>query len=327
MHAAVRTDTGHGMDDAGRAMSGPVPALPARRSRGPAAWCPARSANYTAWAFPEVSMPTKSKRPRTTATARPRGPAAPPPQSEQDALLDTLRPVVEMLGGMLGDNIEIVLHDLRSPARSIVAIGNGHVSGRGVGDSILSGPKDDAGFVELHREVHGNGRISSSVINDYPTATGGGRKLRSATVLYRDGAGEPFAALCLNADMTVVEMAHSWLDQMLHRRSQPAAPAVTSSQMDTLMQEIIADAVTRFTKPAKLMDKEEKLYAVEAMMRRGLFLVRNSVGQAAKALGVTRFTIYNYLDEIRKRDQSHAAADIPERANATRTGGRRKSGA
>lgn len=34
------------------------------------------------------------------------------------------------------------------------------------------------------------------------------------------------------------------------------------------------------------------------LKRRGFFMLRDSIEDAASALGVTRFTIYNYLNEL-----------------------------
>jgi predicted transcriptional regulator YheO len=87
-----------------------------------------------------------------------------------------------------------------------------------------------------------------------------------------------------------------------------AAPAPSRSargeepEMDTLMKEIISDAVHTFGKPVASMTKDEKIHAVQAMMQRGLFMVRGGVERAAAALHVSRFTIYNYQEELRRRD-------------------------
>jgi predicted transcriptional regulator YheO len=235
-------------------------------------------------------------------------------------VFELLEPVVTLLGGMIGENIEVVLHDLTVPDASVQAIANGHVSGRNVGDPILSGPRQDAGFRELYRDVEGTGRLSWSIVDEYRTTNAAGRSLRSATLLFRDGDGVPVAALCLNADMTVFEMAHGWLEQILHKQAQPAridaAPGAVG--LEAMMQEIIDEAVKRFMKPPELMNKDEKMYAVEAMMQRGLFLIRNSVEQVAAALGVSRFTIYNYLEQIKRR--SGGAQPPASRARRTRGG-------
>ncbi|MGE8311970.1 MAG: helix-turn-helix domain-containing protein, partial [Pseudomonas protegens] len=42
-----------------------------------------------------------------------------------------------------------------------------------------------------------------------------------------------------------------------------------------------------------------KLDAVRQMQERGVFIVKGGIEKAAAALGVTRYTIYNYLEQIR----------------------------
>jgi HTH domain len=87
----------------------------------------------------------------------------------------------------------------------------------------------------------------------------------------------------------------------------PEAPA----GIDALMKEIIVEAVHKFGKPVSAMGKDEKNHAVETMLQRGLFMVKGGVERAATALGVTRFTSYNYLDALRQR--SADASLLPER--------------
>jgi predicted transcriptional regulator YheO len=219
--------------------------------------------------------------------------------AERRQLMNALHPVVRMLGTIVGRHVEVVLHDLTRPRRSIVAIANGQVSGRSIGQSILSGPKEDRGFEAAQSMLLERGEAVHSVIGGYPTLSRTGSRLKSSTVVFRDSAGEPFAALCLNADLGVVEAAHAWLGQLLQpARTEPPA-GNEEPQLDVLMQEIISDAVHRLGKPVKLMNREEKIQAVRIMMQRGLFIVKGGVAHAAEALGVTRFTIYNYLDALR----------------------------
>ncbi|MHC1479131.1 helix-turn-helix transcriptional regulator [Frateuria aurantia] len=228
---------------------------------------------------------------------------------ERKALLGVLRPIITVIGNVVGENVEVVLHDLTQPENSILSIINGHVSGRQVGDSILSGPDQDKGFVELLRTTEVDTETGHSIISGYQTFTRDGRELQSSTVIFRDHAGTPFASLCVNADLAVVVQAHALLQSLLNVRTDPSPSTTgTAAGVDVLMREIISDAVKRFGKTVGAMNKEEKVHAVEAMMERGLFIVKGGIGRAASALGVTRFTIYNYLDVIKQRNGPASAA-------------------
>ena len=47
--------------------------------------------------------------------------------------LEEYIPIVKFIASMMGENCEVLLHDVRNPENSIVAIENGHISGRRVG--------------------------------------------------------------------------------------------------------------------------------------------------------------------------------------------------
>ena len=221
-------------------------------------------------------------------------------QAERAAVINALRPVVPMLAAMAGTHLEVVLHDVGRPENSVIAIANGHISNRAVGSSVLEGPHDDKGFAAATRVVSRDGAVHS-LVDGYTTVTADGRTLKSASAIFRDASGVPFATLCLNVDVSLFQATHAWMEQMLQpfRQAQALAPApaVEAPQMDVLMQEIIGDAVS----PAK-MSKEEKIQAVREMQRRGLFIVKGGVQRAAAALKVSRFTIYNYMEELRRRE-------------------------
>ena len=51
-------------------------------------------------------------------------------------LIKSLIPLVKTIALTFGKNCEVVLHDLSDPQSSIVAIENGHVTGRKIGDPI-----------------------------------------------------------------------------------------------------------------------------------------------------------------------------------------------
>jgi len=61
---------------------------------------------------------------------RKRGEKSPIVKGSVDNFLENLKPVVDGIDTIFGKNCAVVLHDLRNLERSIVAIDNGHVTGR-----------------------------------------------------------------------------------------------------------------------------------------------------------------------------------------------------
>lgn len=223
-------------------------------------------------------------------------------EMERQLVMSTLQTVVSVLEEVLYENIEVVLHDLTRPENSVVAIANGHVTNRSIGDSILAGPKGDKGF-ENAKELASSTGQQNTIIADYRTVNSDGVELHSATAVFRDSDGIPFAGLCFNSDTTVPEMAQRWLNAIVNKSPRVSPPPKPAEKVENLMDDIITSNIHRYGKPVEEMNREEKLSAVDAMQKGGLFIVRGGVNRAAKALGVTRFTIYNYLEELKNRSE------------------------
>ena len=221
---------------------------------------------------------------------------------EKVMILDTPKHVVACLGHALGRDVEIVLHDLDDPGKSVIAIVNGEITGRKVGSPIVSGPLDDVGLNKLIDHKNAVTDEPATLVTGYRSRTRTGRELDSTSVFFRDEAGDAFAALCINVDRTRLREVQSIVGDLLGENSgsAPKAEASENVNVDTLISEIIEDGIRSTGKPVSIMTKEDKMDAVRHMNGRGLFLIRASVDMVAANLAVSRFTIYNYLDELRK---------------------------
>ena len=69
-----------------------------------------------------------------------------------------------------------------------------------------------------------------------------------------------------------------------------------------LAKAIVREAEEQLAKNVNSMTREEKLQVLKRLSESGVLIVRGGVAIAAHALGVTRFTIYNYLDLLRERE-------------------------
>ncbi|OAI84720.1 helix-turn-helix transcriptional regulator [Pseudomonas putida] len=219
--------------------------------------------------------------------------------SERQLVLNVLHATVRMLGTVLGRNTEVVLHDLTRPEHSVLAIVNGHLSGRQVGSPILAGPRHDRGFDAVLHAALEKGSQAPVVIGNYPTLGHDGKAFRSATAVFRDAAGEPFASLCVNTDLSGIAAAQACLEQLLATAEDPAQPPAQPPDLEQLMTRIIDGALQDARARGVRFGKAQKLEAVRQMHDGGLFIVKGAVEKAAAALGVSRYTVYNYLEEIR----------------------------
>lgn len=225
---------------------------------------------------------------------------------ERERILAMLGALVEPLGQALPATTEVVLHDLSKLPQSIVAV-VGDVTGRKVGD-----PATD---VLLEHLVTGD----DNHLVGYSTRLPNGREMRSSTIIMRDSEGVPCAALCVNTDVSTWLDVRRLVDTMMGPRQEsssppdvgqePALPRTESSDgkptgetfahdVEELAAYLIHDAISEVGIPVALMRKEHKVRVVAQLQSRGLFLLRDGVETVASSLQVTRFTIYNYLNEL-----------------------------
>ncbi len=78
------------------------------------------------------------------------------------------------------------------------------------------------------------------------------------------------------------------------------APRGTFTHVDDVLGELLAAAQAEIGRPIADMSRAEKQRLVRFLDERGAFSLRKSVEAVADILGVSRFTVYNYLDSVRR---------------------------
>jgi predicted transcriptional regulator YheO len=229
--------------------------------------------------------------------------------ANQDWLIESLTEFVKPLSRILPTDSEVVLHDLRKLPNSIVALA-GNVTGRRVGDPATN--------VLLQQVVQG---LVHDLIG-YETKTADGRRLRSSTSIIRDADGGPTAALCINTEVS--DDADAEPDGLPWRDTETAEDAgrpahgvrldpngaadprneVFVRDVEELAMVLLEEAIAAEGVPVSAMKKRNKVSVVTRLHSVGMFLLRDAIEIVAGALMVSKFTIYNYLNEIGASPQS-----------------------
>ena len=81
----------------------------------------------------------------------------------------------------------------------------------------------------------------------------------------------------------------------------PRHHAVPSADLSDGLARLIADVEAELGGRLASLGRPEKQRAVRLLEERGAFEMRRSAETVAEALGVTRFTVYNYLNRGRDR--------------------------
>jgi predicted transcriptional regulator YheO len=206
--------------------------------------------------------------------------------NEDQRIFELLSRLTTTLGALLGQSTEVVLHDLRKTDRTIVAISNPQVTGRKVGDTL-----DSLGhhLFESH---------NFEDMANYETRTKTGKVLRSCSVFVRDDCGTAIGALCVNQDVSALVKLRDWLDQMLET-SKPAEDARIDNNVEDVLSQLIEDAIASTGRTPTEFSREDKIAVISYLDARGAFLIRYSMEKVALLLGISKFSIYNYLNDMR----------------------------
>lgn len=204
-----------------------------------------------------------------------------------------LRPVMSAIAAAVGPHCEVVLHDLdpanRDLAHSIVAIENGHVTGRSVG-----GPSTNLGLHVVHDEAADHDAFG------YRGRTADGRVVNCSSVYYRNRAGQVVAALCINLDLTPLTDLQLQLSALLPG-GQGAPTEFFAADGEAVLEELVAAAVAELGSPIRQLDRAGRQAVVDLLDQRGAFNLKKAATRIATQLRVSRVTIYADLDEVRSR--------------------------
>lgn len=213
--------------------------------------------------------------------------------------LDFLLPMMEGIAGQFGDNCEVVLHDhSQGLESSIIAIINGHVTGRKVGD-----PSSNLGLEVLRgSDVNGDR-------HNYFTKTREGKTLRSTSVYLRNNHKQVIGALCINLDISDILQAEKMLNKMAGRPDNAPASSrevneVFVKDVSELLDYLIAECMTLIDVPVSNMTRQDKLNAIKFFDDKGVFLIKKSGERICEFLNISKYTLYAYLGELRGEDPS-----------------------
>ena len=203
--------------------------------------------------------------------------------------MDALKQIAKGIAGHFGSSCEVVIHELseRSADSSIVAIENGHVSGRKPGD----GPS------HIVLEQLGQEDPDAEDQIGYLTRTPDGKILKSSSIYIRDGQGKIAAILGINFDISALQMFENALHEIIspdqHEQKEPER--ITLNVAD-LLDDLIRQADELVGKPVALMTKDDKVKAIRYLNSTGALLITKSGDKIAKHFSISKYTLYSYLD-------------------------------
>ena len=191
------------------------------------------------------------------------------------------------IAAQFGSSCEVVVHDLsRHPDHSIVAIVNGHVSGRKVGDG--------ASHVVIEQLQSNDPEPKDHLC--YLTKTPDGKILKSSTVYIRNSKGKVSAIFSINYDISRLMMVEGALRELISTGEEAPSEPEKIININDMLDDLIEQSVALVGKPVALMNKDDKIRAIRFLSDAGAFLVTKSGDKVAKYFGISKYTLYSYID-------------------------------
>jgi predicted transcriptional regulator YheO len=203
--------------------------------------------------------------------------------NKKDAL-ESLCRMAEGIAVMFGPTCETLVHDMSVPNHPILAIYNGHVSGRKVGS------KEDIFGSDVDKDIV----YSAKDYVNHLVVTPAGKYIKSSTWNF---VGDDYHfALGINFDFTPLVSS----SQMLAGLTNVGADLqmAISEARDTHLKDIFEEYAGGFGKPVVDLNKRERLQLIAKLDQSKFFSFQKSVPFIAEKMQVSRYTIYKYLKEV-----------------------------
>ncbi|WP_041668953.1 helix-turn-helix transcriptional regulator [Acetobacterium woodii] len=210
--------------------------------------------------------------------------------------LETYVTLVDFLAEFMGENTEVVLHDLTDWHHSVVAIRNGQISGRQVGDPIT-----EINLRILRSEIH----KKVPYMNNEPQKFHKKESIKSASWFIKDENEGLIGMICINSDCHELIAARDLLNKMIkspivENDNKERGPQKISIDVKELVDNNLNHISQDLLKKLKFLSKDEKVELVGKLDKMGTFSVKGTVWYLANCMGVSVPTLYRYISLTKK---------------------------
>ncbi|AEE14885.1 YheO-like domain-containing protein [Thermodesulfobium narugense DSM 14796] len=213
---------------------------------------------------------------------------------ERKVIFDNLINIADSICEMFGKNCEVAVHDLRTPERSLIHIA-GDITHRQTGAPIT----------DLVLKVLKKSKDKAKDMVGYKSVTKDGRILRSTTSFIRDKKGKIIGAFCVNFDVTEFIGTYNVFKDLLEKGSEYDKNETFAKNLNETIETLTQEAILFFGKQPSSFSPEEKIKFVSYLDEKGAFLIKGSVEYVASILGLSKFTVYSYLQKVRSSSNSN----------------------
>lgn len=214
-------------------------------------------------------------------------------------IFDLFIPLVDFLGEIMGENTEILLHDLSHPDQSVIAISHGFHSGRSLGSPVT----------DLAIDIRDSQRYKEENYLTHYRAISKGKQYLSSTYYIKNN-GELIGMLCLNTNIQPVQNFADAMKKFMKATNLgayvDAAPDTNTIQesldapIASLAESIISRTILESGIAPDRMTREEKMQIVWTLTAQDIPRMKGAVSEIAKQLQLSESTVYRYISQHEK---------------------------
>ncbi|MDL2310907.1 PAS domain-containing protein [Peptostreptococcaceae bacterium OttesenSCG-928-C18] len=217
--------------------------------------------------------------------------------------------LVEFLGETLGPDYEVVLFDVRNNQKKIIAISNGKISGRSIGDPITDFISD-----KLEKKDYNKNNYRSN----YQGIVRGNKFIRCSTKYIKDSDDNIIGLLCINFDDSryekiasdILKLCHpdALIEEVIFEKADDNSILGDAEQIDITINDIanqlIETVFKKIKEPVEKLSKVEKMEIVSTLNEKKLFELKSSIAIVSKKLDISEATLYRYITNLNKKTPS-----------------------
>lgn len=204
--------------------------------------------------------------------------------------------LVDFIAEFMGENTEVVLHDLTDWHHSVVAIRNGHISGRKVGAPIT-----EVSLKILRSEMH----KKVPFMNNDPKKLNQSETIKSATWFIKDDKESLIGMICINSECRELIATRDILNRLIK------TPCMDQDKIDkrpdkfnidvkVLVDNNLNHISEDLLEKINILSKDEKVEIVGKLNEMGTFSVKGTIWYLANCMAVSVPTLYRYIALAKK---------------------------
>ncbi|MBA4602376.1 helix-turn-helix transcriptional regulator [Thermoactinomyces mirandus] len=204
-------------------------------------------------------------------------------------------PFMKAITGILGDQCEVVLHDFSNYNASVVAI-VGNVTNRKLYAPLTN-------FVIEIIKTEGDEAEDRIGYHTYFK----GKPYRCSTIFIRHKrklAGCLCINYCIQDFFTLRKIAGNFImEESGLDKSPDYRDEYFASNIDDFVKNVFQKVIEKRGEDLTRLTRAERLEIIRELEEKGIFLVKGTVEMLAEHMNLSKYTVYNYIDEVKSNKE------------------------